>query len=128
MPKNSIAFVSRGGAARIGRFAEQFWGGYEAILRDLAPRNKALLDRRDEIQREIDGYHVAHKGKPFDMADYTAFLKRIGYILPEPANFEIATDQRRRRDRDNRRSAACRADVERALFAQCGECTLGQPL
>ncbi len=40
----------------------QFWSGYEAILRDLAPRNKALLDRRDELQREIDGYHAARKG------------------------------------------------------------------
>jgi malate synthase len=74
-----------------GISAERFWSGYEAILRDLSPRNRTLLDRRDELQREIDGYHVARKGQPFDMADYTAFLKRIGYILLEPANFTVTT-------------------------------------
>ena len=75
-------FISQEALPGLGVSPDRFWGDYEAILRDLAPRNKALLDRRAEIQHEIDGYHVAHKGKPLDMADYTAFLKRIGYIVP----------------------------------------------
>ena len=71
---------------------ERFWDGYAAILNDLAPRNKALLAVRDDLQRQIDAYHLARKGRPLDMADYTAFLERIGYLLPEPPDFAVTTE------------------------------------
>jgi malate synthase len=67
-----------------------FWSQFGALVRDLAPRNQALLAKRDEIQAAIDAWHVAQRGKPFDGAAYQAFLRQIGYLVPEPA--EVAVD------------------------------------
>ena len=69
-----------------------FWQGFGALIRDLAPRNKALLDRRDELQRQIDAWHLEQRGKPMDLGAYTEFLRGIGYLQPEPADFSIGTD------------------------------------
>ena len=54
-----------------------FWDGLEKILVELAPRNKALLARRDDLQAKIDAWHVARKGKAFDAAEYKSFLDRL---------------------------------------------------
>ncbi|MDE0538597.1 MAG: malate synthase G [Rhodospirillales bacterium] len=68
-----------------------FWSSLETLLADLAPKNRALLDKRDEIQSTIDDWHSARKGRDIDADEYTAFLKEIGYLLPEGGDFEIAT-------------------------------------
>ncbi|MGZ3404738.1 MAG: malate synthase G, partial [Phenylobacterium sp.] len=68
-----------------------FWAALESILADFTPRNAALLARRDDLQAQIDAWWKARKGKAFDVAEETAFLREIGYLLPEPAAFEIAT-------------------------------------
>ncbi|MBL8307935.1 MAG: malate synthase G [Rubrivivax sp.] len=68
-----------------------FWAGFDAIVRDLAPRNAALLAERDRLQSEIDAWHRAHPGPIADMAGYRAFLQRIGYLVPVPAGAKATT-------------------------------------
>ena len=70
---------------------DAFWAAFEKILDDLAPENKALLARRDELQAKIDAYHNERQGKDHDAADYKKFLTDIGYLEPEGADFAIAT-------------------------------------
>nr|MCU0946380.1 malate synthase G [Rubritepida sp.] len=74
-----------------GVAAEAFWAGYGAILADLAPRNAALLAERDALQAKIDAWHRANPQRPIDVAAYEAFLREIGYLLPEPGDFAVTT-------------------------------------
>ena len=71
--------------------ADAFWSGFSALVHDMGPKNRALLEKRSEIQGQIDEWHRARKGQPHDAESYTAFLKEIGYIVPEGAPFEIDT-------------------------------------
>ena len=71
--------------------AEAFWEGFSAIVRDLAPRNRALLKKRDDIQEKMDAWY-RDNGAPVDMPAYKAFLREIGYIVPEGPAFSIATE------------------------------------
>jgi malate synthase len=76
-----------------GLSADGFWEGFGALLAAFSPRNQALLERRDALQAKIDAWHLDHKGQPFDAAKYQAFLRQIGYLLPDPAPFSVATDR-----------------------------------
>jgi len=67
-----------------------FWQAFEAIIADLAPKNRALLDSRDEIQARLDAWHREHRDD-FDFSGYKDFLVEIGYLLPEGADFSIET-------------------------------------
>ncbi|SFU68329.1 malate synthase [Methylobacterium sp. 174MFSha1.1] len=71
---------------------EAFWNGLSAIVRDLGPRNRALLETRDAIQEKIDAWHRERVGKPVDEAAYKAFLTQIGYLLPDPGPVQVRTD------------------------------------
>ncbi|MEQ8803371.1 MAG: malate synthase G, partial [Haliea sp.] len=70
----------------------QFWAGLDTIVHDLGPRNRELLARRETIQRQIDDWHRAHPGPDYDRVAYKAFLQEIDYLLPEPADFNISTE------------------------------------
>lgn len=72
--------------------AKTFWSGFEALITDLAPKNKALLAKRDDLQAQIDAWHQARAGQAFNFAEYKAFLQEIGYLLPEPADFQATTE------------------------------------
>ncbi|MBK80733.1 MAG: malate synthase G [Gammaproteobacteria bacterium] len=83
--------ISDRAAPGTGVDPEAFWAGFAGILADLTPRNRELLARRDDIQAQIDAWHVERKGKAIDPAEYRSFLEDIGYLLPEPEDFTIAT-------------------------------------
>ena len=68
-----------------------FWKSLGAIVRDLGPKNRELLAKRDRLLMQIDQWHLARSGEPFNLKDYTAFLREIGYLLPEGKNFKITT-------------------------------------
>lgn len=71
--------------------ADRFWKSLGEIVRDLSPKNRALLEKRDKLQNQIDQYHSARKGQPFKQEEYKAFLKEIGYLVPEGKNFRATT-------------------------------------
>lgn len=69
---------------------EDFWQSFEAILTDLAPKNRALLAKREQLQAQIDEWHRS-EGKNFDPTEYKAFLQKIGYLVPEGDDFSVST-------------------------------------
>tara|TARA_R110000824_G_scaffold154247_1_gene326243 strand:+ start:4368 stop:6473 length:2106 start_codon:yes stop_codon:yes gene_type:complete len=70
----------------------KFWAGFADLLGNFAPRNAELLAKREDIQAQIDAWHIDHKGKPIDQSEYQTFLKDIGYLVEEPVAFSIATE------------------------------------
>ena len=71
--------------------SDDFWRGFAALVTDLQPQNAALLARRDELQAQIDEWHLARRGQTLDPVEYRAFLEEIGYLVPPPDKFAIAT-------------------------------------
>src|SRR5215510_5167209 len=69
----------------------EFWTGLAALIRELSPLNRQFLDLRNDLQGRIDDFHRANVGAPIDPAAYERFLRKIGYLLPEPADFTIRT-------------------------------------
>ena len=69
---------------------DKFFSGFSTIVHDLAPKNRALLARRDELQEKLDAWY-RENGAPSDMANYEAFLREIGYLLPEGEDFSVTT-------------------------------------
>ncbi len=69
----------------------KFWDDFNNILSKLTPVNQQLLQTRSRIQGQIDEWHIAHKSQRFNKDDYSAFLKRIGYICDEGEDFVIET-------------------------------------
>ena len=85
-------FVSNEAIPGTGIAADKFWTGFEAVINELAPKNRALLAKRDQIQAQIDAWHQARVGQTFDAVAYKAFLEEIGYLLPQPADFQASTE------------------------------------
>jgi malate synthase len=69
---------------------EDFWAGASAIIHELGPANRELLEKRDALQHAIDQFHKRNPGKP-DAGEYRTFLQGIGYLVGEPDDFEITT-------------------------------------
>ena len=71
---------------------EHFWSSFEKIINEFSPRNKALLDKREDIQSQIDSWHIDRKDVDFNSEEYKTFLTDIGYIAPRSPEFSISTD------------------------------------
>ena len=84
-------FVQERALAGTGLSSDTFWKGLSDMVKDLAPVNRALIEKRREIQDKIDAWHVAHRNTPHDHEAYKAFLKDIGYLVEEGDAFEIET-------------------------------------
>ncbi len=70
---------------------QSFWASLGRIVADLGPKNRALLDRRDDLQKRIDGWCRSKRGKPFDVSEYQAFLTDIGYLASENDDVKATT-------------------------------------
>jgi malate synthase len=86
-------FVTHEAMPGTGIRTQSFWDGFEALVRTLAPRNAALLRRRDELQSKINAWHRQNPGAAFDRARYKAYLLEIGYLTSEPELFAVDTAQ-----------------------------------
>ncbi len=84
-------FVQNEALPGTGVDSAAFWTGAEQVINDLAPRNRALLTERDEIQGKLDAWHAENPGAGYDKKAYKQFLTEIGYLRPEPADFAIGT-------------------------------------
>ncbi len=75
----------------VGVDKARFWQGFDEIVRDLGPKNAALLAERDRLQSELDGWHRKNPGPIRDMAAYRGFLEKIGYLVPDPKGAKATT-------------------------------------
>ncbi|OOV86095.1 malate synthase G [Oceanospirillum linum] len=89
--KTLYDFISNDAAPGTGVDVAHFWTQFDAIVHDLAPRNRELLAKREQIQAQIDQWHRDRKGQAFDLGAYKDFLSEIGYLLPEGDDFTINT-------------------------------------
>ena len=70
---------------------EDFWSKFDLAIHELAPINKKLIQKREAIQKQIDDWHLANKGKDLNREEYFKFLKLIGYIVEEKEDFLVST-------------------------------------
>ena len=85
------AFIEGEVVTPLGIDTAAFWAGFAALLDRFAPENRRLLAKREGLQDEIDAWHAERAGQPIDADEYETFLGQIGYLVPEPAPFEIST-------------------------------------
>jgi malate synthase len=90
---NLDQFVETEALPGTGIDSAAFWSGFDALVHELAPKNRALLAERDRLQTELDNWHRANPGPVRDLRAYRAFLEGIGYIVPVPARVKATTDQ-----------------------------------
>ncbi|MGJ8625507.1 MAG: malate synthase G [Sulfitobacter sp.] len=90
--KQLVDFIEKRALPGTGVDADKFWEGFSELVHGLGPKNRALLAKREYMQQQIDGWHKQHKGQSHDEENYTAFLREIGYLVPEGDAFEIDTE------------------------------------
>jgi malate synthase len=85
------AFINEEGLPGTGVEPDAFWRGFAGIVAELSAENRALLEKREALQAQIDDWHKSRRGQPFDIGEYERFLREIGYLLPEGPDFEVST-------------------------------------
>jgi malate synthase len=84
-------FVNHEAMPGTGVSERPFWQGFAALVSALAPRNAALMSRRDRLQEQIDTWHLQHPGAAFERSRYKAYLLEIGYLVPEMEPLAVDT-------------------------------------
>ena len=84
-------FIEKEALPGTGIEPDRLWSALDAILHDLAPRNRELLKKRDDLQARIDAWYGDHRSRPIDLEEYKSFLREIGYLLPEGEDFQVST-------------------------------------
>jgi malate synthase len=84
-------FIEQRALPGTGLDVTKFWSDFAGLLGKFAPENAALLAKREDLQAQIDAWHEARAGQAHDPAAYQAFLREIGYLVPEPAPFQVGT-------------------------------------
>ena len=84
-------FIEQQALPGIGVEADVFWAGFSALAHDLGPKNAAVLEKREDLQRQVDDWHRDHQGQPHNHLAYKTFLTEIGYLIDEGEEFEIDT-------------------------------------
>ena len=77
---NLYRFIEDEALPGTGVSSAAFWKGFDAIVAEFAPRNIGLIEKRDQLQQEMDAWHKAHPGPIKNMKAYRAFLEKIGYL------------------------------------------------
>ena len=86
------AFIETDVLGPLGRDVDAFWKGFADLLGRFGPRNADLLARREDLQAKIDAWHTERAGQPHEAGAYRTFLEDIGYLVPEPGEFTIGTE------------------------------------
>ena len=89
--ENLFLFINNEAIKETDIEVDNFWNGFSKAVHYLAPINKKLIQKRDQIQKQIDEWHLSKKGKSFDKNEYLSFLKTIGYLIDEKEDFKIST-------------------------------------
>ena len=92
--KQMYDFIENEVLPKVGVDSESYWSGFEKVVKEFTPRNKALLATRDEMQKQIDQWHLDNptSSGEVDFAKYKQFLQEIGYLLPEGEDFQVSTE------------------------------------
>ncbi len=86
-----VDFIENRALPGSGVAADIFWQALSDLIHDLGPKNRALLEKRETIQKAIDSWHIARRGQKHDATAYSDFLREIGYLVPEGSDFSIET-------------------------------------
>ena len=86
-------FINNEAIPGTGIKIEEFWNNFEKTVHELAPINKNLIKKRENIQNKINDWHKQNAGKELNKKEYTKFLKSISYIVEEKDGFSIETDK-----------------------------------
>ena len=89
--KELFDFIENHALSGLTVTSDQFWSGLADMVHHLGPKNRALLSHREDLQKKIDSWHITLRGKDHDAAAYQKFLTEIGYLVPEPADSVIST-------------------------------------
>src|SRR5690625_8030983 len=84
-------FVEQEALKDTGLDADEFWKGFRQLVEDLTPTNRALLQKRADLQSKLDDWHRQNPGPIKDMAAYKDFLKEIGYLVDAHARVNVTT-------------------------------------